>query len=188
MERPIEDLAATFARLQRRLRSYLRRHVRDAAVAEDLLQEVFVKALASIRAKRVPKNLTGWLYAAARTTAVDYYRSVRPPNAELDDTMSNVETENEQLHQELATCLRPLAQLLPPIYRDTLLATDFEGESMQSLAAKHGLSVSAIKSRASRARAMLRDKLLECCHVEISNGTVTDYYRRSSSACGSNCA
>lgn len=188
MQRPSEDLGATFARLQHSLRSYLRRHVRDPAVADDLLQEVFVKALASIRAERQLENLTGWLYAVARTTVVDYHRSTRSPNEELDDNIPNVEADDDRLHQELATCLRPLAEQLPPIYRDTLLATDFQGETMRSLAAKQGLSVSAIKSRASRARAMLRDKLLECCHVEISDGTVVDYRRRSTCGCGSKCA
>jgi len=187
-EVPGEDLSATFARLQHSLRSYLRRQVRDPAVADDLLQDVFIKALASIRAERQLENLTGWLYAVARTTVIDHHRSSRSTNEELNDNIPNVEADDERLHQELATCLRPLAEQLPPIYRDTLLATDFQGEKLRSLAAKQNLSVSAIKSRASRARVMLREKLLECCNVEMSNGIVTDYHRRSTSGCRGKCA
>ena len=41
---------------------------------------------------------------------------------------------------------------LPDKYRDTLLATDFDGEKMQSVADREGVSLSAIKSRASRGR------------------------------------
>lgn len=146
--------------------------------------EVFIKASIPIGANRAPRNLTGWLYAAARTTVVDYYRSARPVTIELDDNLIDTRlTNDELLHQELATCLRPLVQQLPAIYRDTLLATDFDGKKMFVLAEEQGLSLSAIKSRASRARLMLKEKLLECCHVEISNGTVTDYSRRSSSEC-----
>ena len=185
---PGEDLSATFTRLRNSLRSYLRRQVRDPAVADDLLQDVFIKALASIRAEQQLENVTGWLYAVARTTVIDHHRSSRSTNEELNDNTPNVEADDERLHQELATCLRPLAEQLPPIYRDTLLATDFQGEKMGSLAAKQSLSVSAIKSRASRARVMLREKLLECCNVEMSNGIVTDYQRRPTSACRGKCA
>lgn len=35
------------------------------------------------------------------------------------------------VEQDLARCLKPLTQSLPPLYRNTLLATDFEGHTMQ---------------------------------------------------------
>lgn len=180
-----EDLGATFATLQKSLRNYLRRQVDDPFIAEDLVQDVFVKALAAINSNRVPSNLTGWLYTVARTTVVDYYRAKRLDVTELDENLPVIQQANDELlNQELATCLKPLILQLPAIYRDTLLATDFDGQTMLSLAEKQGLSLSAIKSRTSRARAMLREKLLKCCHVELSGGIVTDYRRRSSSSCG----
>lgn len=184
-----EDLGVAFSVLRVSLRNYLRRRVSDSALIEDLIQEVFVKASAAIGANRAPKNLTGWLYAAARTTVVDYYRSARPDIMELDENLPDTQLANDELlHHELATCLRPFTQQLPAIYRDTLLATDFEGKTMRTLAEEQGVSLSAIKSRASRARLMLKEKLLECCHMETSNGIVTDYSRHSSSACGNGCA
>lgn len=187
MQRSNEELGATFVRLQHGLRSYLRRRVRDPALVEDLLQDVFVKALPAIRAERQVGNLTGWLYAVTRTTVVDYYRSNRPATEELDENIPDIEAEDDLLHQELATCLRPLLEQLPRIYRETLLATDFAGETMRSVANEQGMSLSAIKSRASRARAMLREQLLACCDVEVSDGTVVDYRRRSTYDCGGNC-
>lgn len=185
-----EDLGAAFAALQTSLRNYLRRRVSDPMLVEDLISDVFVKASAAISANRAPNNLTGWLYAAARTTVVDYYRSTRPDTVELDENLPDTQHANDELlHQELAMCLRPLVQQLPAIYRDTLLATDFEGKTMQTLANEQGLSLSAIKSRTSRARFMLKEKLLDCCHMEMSGGLVTDYHHRSSSPpCRGGCA
>ncbi len=183
-----EELGAAFATLQKSLCNYLRRQVDDPDIAEDLVQDVFVKALAAINANQEPSNLTGWLYTVARTTVVDHYRSKRL-DIELDENLPDIQQANDELlNQELATCLKPLVLQLPAIYRDTLLATDFDGRTMSSLAEEQGLSPSAIKSRTSRARAMLREKLLECCHVELSGGIVTDYQRRSSSSCGNGCA
>ena len=180
-DEPSDNLGVAFASLQHSLRGYLRSRVNDAAVAEDLLQDVFVKAQIAIGANRAPDNLPGWLYAVARTTVVDYYRAKRPPAEALDDEHPDTGQidGDKRLHQELATCMKPFVQQLPAIYRDTLLATDFDGQSMQSVANEQGVSLSAIKSRASRGRAMLKDIILDCCHVELSGGTVTDYRLKS---------
>lgn len=175
-----EDLGLAFVALRNSLRNYLRRRVSDPNLAEDLLQDVFVKASVAIRANRFPNNLAGWLYAAARTTAVDHYRSERHPAIELDENLSDPQHVcDELLHQELSLCLRPLVQELPEIYRDTLIAVEFEGKTMQAVAVEQDLSLSAIKSRASRARVMLKQKLLRCCEVEVSAGLVTDYRRHA---------
>jgi RNA polymerase sigma-70 factor, ECF subfamily len=187
-QKTTEDLGATFALLRQSLRSYLRRRIPNAERAEDLLQDVFVKALASERAGHRVENVTGWLYAVARTTLVDYYRASGAPMETIDENIPNFETDDMRLHQELSACLKPFVEQLAPIYRDTLIATDFQGETMRSLAEKHKVSVSAIKSRASRARTMLKEKLLACCNVEMADGVVSDYHRLSPSSCGGKCA
>lgn len=184
-----DDLGAAFAKLQQSLRSYLRRRVSDATLADDLLQEVFVKALTSKRAGRRIDNLTGWLFAAARTTLVDYYRANGTPTQDLDESMPNQEdAEDLRLHSEVASCLNTFLAQLPSIYRDTLVATELDSETQHSIAEKQAVSVSAIKSRAARGRAMLKQKLLECCYVEMVSGVVYDYHRNSPSGCDGKCA
>ncbi len=174
------DLSAAFAALRQQLRAYLGAQVNDANVADDLLQDVFLKAQKAITDGRPPRNLTAWLYTAARNTVIDHYRRRRLPSEQLDEnTADPFPIDEEQMHRELAACLRPLAGHLPPIYRDTLLATDFDGRTMQEVAYEQDLSLSAIKSRASRGRRMLKDIVLRCCHVETAGGTVTDFRRRS---------
>jgi RNA polymerase sigma-70 factor (ECF subfamily) len=178
-----KDLALAFSRLQQSLRSYLRRRLADATLAEDLLQDVFVKALASKRAGHHIDNLTGWLYAAARTALADYYRGRGEPMRQLDEGMPVHETDDIRLHEEISHCLSAFIEQLPAIYRDTLDATDIQGETMRSLAAKQQVSVSAIKSRASRARVMLKAQLLACCEVEMTDGLVSDHSCNVSSRC-----
>ncbi|PXX38743.1 sigma-70 family RNA polymerase sigma factor [Undibacterium pigrum] len=179
-----EDLAKAFGNLQASLRTYLRRRIADASLADDILQDIFVKALLN---KRQIENLTGWLYAAARTTLVDYYRNQGVSMEELDENMSEQQAEDLQLHASLASCLQVFIQQLPDKYRDTLMATDLQGHSLRDLADQTGLSLSAIKSRAARGRSMLKDKVLDCCHVEIQDGLVTDYHRHAANKCGGKC-
>lgn len=182
-----EDLTQAFGDLQASLRTYLRRRIADASQADDILQDIFVKALLSKRAGREIDNLTGWLYSAARTTLVDYYRAQSMSMEELDENMPEQQSEDLQLHAELASCLQAFIQQLPDKYRDTLMATELQGNSLRHLAEQEGLSMSAIKSRAARGRTMLKDKLLACCNVEIQNGLVTDYRRHAATKCVKKC-
>jgi RNA polymerase sigma-70 factor, ECF subfamily len=175
-----------YAKLRHPLVAYLRRHVRNSAVAEDLVQQVFVKALGTLKAGQPIGNMPGWLYQVARTTAIDYHRSRREQSAIVVEDAASGAEDDDRLHQQLASCLRPPVDSLPALYRDTLLATDFEGQTLRSVATKSDVSLSAIKSRVTRARKLLKAKLLECCIVEVTNGAVSDYRRRGSQ-CGSRC-
>lgn len=177
-----------FRALKDKLRGFIRKRVHSDETVEDLLQEVFTKAVVASNSGREPANLAGWLYATARTTIVDHYRSSRT-RTEVDETLV-ARPDDPDLGQELSTSLRPLASTLAPIYRETLFATDFEGRSLQSVADLHGLSLSAVKSRASRARALLRAQLLECCRIETTGRGIADYAPRVTGgpACASGAA
>mgnify|MGYP006192664167 CR=1 FL=1 len=68
---------------------------------------------------------------------------------------------------------------------------EFEGMPLAEVARRQGLTLSAVKSRASRGRRLLKDELVECCRVALSaQGEVLDYdarkaaaYAQSGSAC-----
>lgn len=170
-----ERLAAAFVAARSRLRDYLRKRLPDAATADDALQDIFVKALASEASGHPIDNVVGWLYTAARTTIADHYRAARAPLDELTGDLPDREPDELAAHQALAACLRPMVERLPPIYRDTLLATELEGRTIRAVADDENVSVSAIKSRAARGRAMLRDAVLACCEVELADGIVGDF-------------
>lgn len=140
---PGEALDLPYRTLRTTLLSYLRKQVKDASVAEDLLQEVFLKALAASRHGEAPKKLTAWLYAIARNVVIDFYRAQRPTASLPDDLAAEAEGDDLAL-QSLSECLLPFTRQLPAIYRDTLLATDFQGQTMQSLASAWSTSLSAV--------------------------------------------
>ena len=181
------ELGTAYAELRQQLRGFLRRHVSDASVAEDLLQDIFVKALQTHRSGKSIANVSAWLYTAARTTIIDHYRAHKDVHIELDESHWVSEEDELELHSKLALCLRPFAEQLAPIYRDSLLASELDGIALRELAEREGVSLSAIKSRVSRARSMLKEKVIQCCHVEMQDGLVTDYYRHSVRKCGKAC-
>jgi len=178
-------MADLYSELRHALLAFLRKHTGDAQAAEDLLQDVVVKALAAGKdEEHVPKNLTGWLYAVARNAAMDYHRGRRPTEELPEDVEAALPDESETALIELSNCLRPMVQRLPPIYRDTLMATEFEGKPLRAIADAEGLSLSAIKTRANRGRKLLQEELIECCRISLSkSGKVLDYDFRAAEQC-----
>ncbi len=180
-----ENLTLPYQALRQGMLGFLRKHVNDSMVAEDLLHEVFLKALAAGKNGAAPKNLTGWLYKIARNTVIDYYRA-RRPTEKFSEEMLPAESIDNPEEIALSRCLLPLTKQLSPHYRDAVVATEFEGKTLQSLATEWEVSLSAVKSRASRGRSMLKDKLLACCQIEISKtGSILDFHERcEASNCG----
>jgi RNA polymerase sigma-70 factor, ECF subfamily len=191
MSEQAQTIEQAFAQLQQGLRAFLRKRVSDSAVADDLLQDVFVKALIAQRKaaaqQRPIENITGWIYAAARTTLIDYYRANQLPMNGLDSVDEHELAQNDEqsleAHAMLSMSMRPFIMQLPEKYRDVLIATEFEGKTLRELADAEGVSVSAMKSRAARGRVMLKDKVLDCCSVELTNGYVSEFRKNEKAVC-----
>lgn len=193
---PSADLTQTYQSLRQPLLAYLRRLVGDAQSAEDVLQEVLVKAIVSLRRDgSPPRNLAAWLYRVAHNAAMDHHRARRPAE-ELDDEVAEAmpapEADPALAGAALADCLRPLLSTLPETYRSVVHASELEGRSLREIADVQGISVDAAKQRASRGRRQLRDELLRCCEVALSaQGQVVDFQPRGgrcSAPCGSSCS
>lgn len=78
--------AKIYATQSGRLYAYLRYRVGDAALAEDLVAEVFARAWARWDDPRAAERIVAWLFTTARNLAVDHYRQERraPPALPLD--------------------------------------------------------------------------------------------------------
>jgi len=162
-----------------RLRRFIGKRVSSPADADDLLADVFVKVHTRIDSLEDEARLAPWLFQITRNTLTDYYRR-RPTSGASLDGIEAAATENDYDAAALiSTSLRDLVDRLPAKYRDALVLTEFEGRSQVEMATELGLSVRGAKSRVQRARTMLRDELLACCHFEFDRyGHVIDYEPR----------
>lgn len=168
-------LENTYNKLRGELKSFINSRVNNKELSEDILHDVFLKAHANINSLKDVSKLNGWLYQIARNAITDYYRTKKEVN--------NIEGHDfEDKHEEtpaikkLEPTLRSFLKSLPPIYREAIVLTDFKGMTQKSLAEKLNLSVSAAKSRVQRARAMLKELFMQCCHYEFDKfGSIIDY-------------
>jgi RNA polymerase sigma-70 factor (ECF subfamily) len=138
--------------------------------AKDVVQEAFVKVLASIGKLDNPERFRPWLRNVVRRTALDTLRrrkvagrsaatlpgqdsdSAPLPADDLspDDLMAKAEL-REQVREEIAS--------LPDTQREIVMLKYLEGLSYEEIAQTCGLSVGTIESRLFRARTALRNKL-----------------------------
>lgn len=160
-----------------RLRGFIARRVPSDAV-DDLLGDVFVKVHARIDTLEDEARLAPWLFQITRNTLADHYRRFRP-TTELNG-IDRVEAEDDYDAAEMiAASLHGLVDNLPEKYREALTLTEFDGLTQAEMGERLGLSVSGAKSRVQRARGLLRDELLACCHFEFDQrGHVIDYEPR----------
>jgi RNA polymerase sigma-70 factor (ECF subfamily) len=174
-----------------RLRGFIVRRVASDADADDILQEVFLRIHRHAGTVERRERLTSWLFQVTRNAIIDYYRATErrelPAGALSDlegvgaDATGSGEASDAEpaAHRELATCLRPMIERLPPLYREAVTLIDLEGLPQKEAAARAGLSLSGMKSRVQRGRQALGELMQECCQVELdASGRVADYQPR----------
>lgn len=160
------------------LKKFIAGRVRDQGDVEDILQDVFLKIHRSISQLKNRDKLSTWVFQITRNAITDYYRyNQKSPAAETADLESFIqEVSPHDVQAEVATWLPPMIEQLPEKYREALRLTDIEGLTQQQLADRLNLSLSGAKSRVQRAREKLKDRLLQCCHLEFDRlGRVIEY-------------
>jgi RNA polymerase sigma-70 factor (ECF subfamily) len=170
--------------LAAKVRGFIRRRVRDDATADDLAQETLLKVYRSRPSLRDGQRLEAWLYRIARTTLIDFYRRNRPGQELPADLAAESESGADEVTGAMTRALRQFLEELPENYREPVRLAEFEGLPLAKIALRLGLSLTAVKSRVRRGRAMLKKKLQDCCRLEFDRmGRIIGYERRAATSC-----
>jgi RNA polymerase sigma-70 factor (ECF subfamily) len=178
-------VSAAWQAHERELRSYLRHRASDADVADDVLQDVFVKAMRQGQGFCTLDNPRAWLFQVARNALVDRARTAHPHESftdELADTLPSGETAMAPV-DALADCLTRTLDELTEEDQHILRACDLEDQTQRAFAQALGLSLPAAKSRLLRARKRLRDRLTRVCQISFEpDGRVCGHAGRKGDA------
>ncbi len=175
-----------WSEFQSRLRRYVGGRV-DPAWADDVTGDIVLRLLRQQDSLRQARDPLAWTYRVAANVIADHHRrrSIEAraleqlgEEAEVSDPVPRVR-DREAVRRRLKECLLPFTLELPPKYAEALLLTSFQGMSQVAAAGRLGLSVSGMKSRVQRARALLKQRLLDCCDFEQDRrGRVIDMQPR----------
>lgn len=178
------EFDSAVAEFSAKLRAFIRRRVRDDATADDLTQETLLKVFRSREALRDGQRLEAWLYRIARTTLVDHYRRTRPSEPLPESVAAEPADDVADLREAVMASMRRFLEELPEAYREPVRLAELEGLPLAKIALRSGLSLTAVKSRVRRGRAMLKKKLQDCCRFEFDRaGKVIGWERRAATPC-----
>ncbi len=148
---------------------------RDCVLAEDLAQETFLHAFRGFRNYKIGTRCKAWLFKICKNLFIDQFRRrVRVPEQVLVETLEAASLDlphdtrtleihgivNEGVYADLFgdEIQRHLAEL-PTSFREALLLCDLEGLSYQEIAKVINKPIGTVRSRISRARSFLRERL-----------------------------
>lgn len=161
-----QALAELYDRYGKMAYSLVLRVVRDKAIAEDLVQETFLRVWNRVHSMDSEKGAIGaWLLAIARNRAIDYLRSSagRERNAvelsETDHASLYREMESEILISDQSRRVKVAMDKLAPHYRTVMELAYFDGLSQSEMAVKLGQPLGTIKTWVRTALQSLRDEL-----------------------------
>jgi len=136
-----------------------------SAEVEDLVHEVFLRALSRLSGVRDASRFGGWLAAIARNMANDYYRGLHTKNQSSEagfDETSDVAPDSKtssQAQQREASEVLEIIRTLPEAYRETLVLRLVEGMTGPEIAIRTGLSHGSVRVNLYRGMQQLREKL-----------------------------
>lgn len=154
------------------LRRFIRRRVRDDHVADDLLQETFLRVHRNLGTLREKERLAAWVHRIARNVIHDHHRAAAEPAVQV--VAADVAAADPGTSFRGVGWLDAMVRTLPEGYREAVRMAEIEELPQRDVADRLGLSLSGAKSRVQRGRALLREALLRCCAFEFDvRGRVT---------------
>lgn len=157
------------------LRRFIRRRVADEHVADDLLQETFLRIHRNVDKLEESNRLAAWVYQIARNVIQDHYRAKNGNVSLVDMDVAEDDDGKDRLKASAGLWLEELICQLPPTYQKAVRLSEIDGLPQHEVGDRLGLSVSGAKSRVQRGRVMLRDVLDQCCVFEFDRqGNVMD--------------
>lgn len=140
--------------------------VKDVNIADDLLQETFIKVHTKLSALKDEDKVKPWLFSIARYTVMDYFRE-RDFVYEMTD--EDVVLEDQKLEHSEIDCLRGIVKNLPKKYRDPLFLSDIKGMKQSKISEQLHLPLPTVKSQIQRGRKLITQGFMDCCDYKVND-------------------
>lgn len=163
----------------RRVRDYIRMMVKDNDVADDILQETFIKAVRFIDEGRYSDNekFLSWILRIAHNQVIDYFRAQKQ-NRQVNESNAGYNVlgtlrfaeqniEDRMVADQIEADVRSLVEMLPDEQREVVMMRYFSGLSFKEIAEQTDVSINTALGRMRYAlinlRRMIREKNLVLC-------------------------
>lgn len=156
-------MEAVYERFNRPLFNLIYRYTSNREIAEDLLQDVFIKIFTNLHSLRKTETFIGWMYRIAINTCFGYLRVSRSQHKRtiaLNDVKGQIgDTALEPTDKSLKKSLDDAIHSLPNRMKTVFLLHDVQGFNHEEIAPMLGCSVGTSKSQLFKARMKIRESL-----------------------------
>jgi RNA polymerase sigma-70 factor (ECF subfamily) len=166
----VEELAG----MRDRFLAFIARRVRSRELAEEILQDAYVRGMTRADSVRDDESVTAWFYRLLRNAIVDRQRrqgveerSLERVAAETDGTVPPVD---EELMASVCGCVAALVPTLKPTYASALQRVDLEGATVGAYAEEAAITANNARVRLHRAREALRQSVMDTCGACAEDG------------------
>jgi RNA polymerase sigma factor (sigma-70 family) len=172
--RPLSD-AVTKTLLESRgaFLGFLRRHLPNAEIAEDIFQQNLLKVLSHPDSLKDPESVVPWFYRMLRNALTDFYRaraSEERKNENFEQFLEDNGKQDPEVQASLCGCMQGLIPSLKPEYATLIQQADLEGRPLGDISKELGISSNNLAVRLHRARQALRTSLIRSCGACTEHG------------------
>jgi RNA polymerase sigma-70 factor (ECF subfamily) len=167
------EVVAVLVANHRRFLAFLERRVGSRDVAEDLLQEAFVRGLTRVGQLRDRESVIAWFYRSLRNALVDHWRKRGSEQRIFDDGDAGLEVEpavDPELMRTVCECATALLDTLKPEYAEALRRVELDGVEVKDFAREKDVTPNNASVRLFRAREALRRQVERCCGTCAEHG------------------
>ena len=158
----------------RRFLQFLQRRVGSREIAEDILQDAFVKSLDHADALPGDDAVIPWFYRVLRNAIIDHYRRGGAEERALAHVAGATEVaeppRDEELYETVCACVKGLVGTLKPEYAAAIRRVDLDGVAVVQFAREVNITPSNAGVRLHRAHAALRKQLALSCNTCAEHG------------------
>lgn len=172
-------LTEIYDQYYQRVRKFILHTVRNEWVADDLVQETFIKINNNLESVRDAARLQAWIFRVAHNICQDYFRQQgKTPNLGLEEisgepVSAKPSTTQKELEQgQMRQCVFGLVNRLPESLRSVIILSDISEFNQREIAEILGITVENVKIRLHRARKRLKALLEEHCVFEVDERNV----------------
>jgi RNA polymerase sigma-70 factor (ECF subfamily) len=170
-EQPLtqDDISVLVAN-HREFLAFVQRRVGSRDVAEEILQDAFVRSVDKLDSIR--DSAIGWFYRVLRNAITDYYRRNAAHSRKVEGLALEPvnEADDDELHKVVCKCVAELAATLKPEYAEALKRVEVDGVSVKDYADQAGISSNNAGVRIFRAREALRKQVTRACGTCADHG------------------
>ena len=154
-----ESIERTYRERGRGFLAWARRHAPDAATAEDILQDAFLRALANADALSPVADLAAWIFSAMRNRLIDLWRgegarqragALELPAEVLIEEIAveaGLDPEDQLQRSEMLAALEVAIDALPGAQREVIRAQALGEVGFKELAEATGVSIDTLMAR-----------------------------------------